>query len=75
MLCIKHILTCERAKNMGLFTHNVFFIGGYYLLFREENPSFSGVFYEFFLQLYLGLDFEVIFGSERLRLQTNNRYK
>jgi hypothetical protein len=21
MLCVKHILTCERAKNMGLFTH------------------------------------------------------
>ncbi len=22
MLCVKHILTCERAKNMGLFTQH-----------------------------------------------------
>ncbi len=25
MFCIKHILTCERAKNMGLFTQNYYF--------------------------------------------------
>ncbi len=37
MLCVKHILTCERAKNMGLFTQAMVETGKKPLLTQRGN--------------------------------------